>query len=169
MILRLADQHVFGRIHQDRAWPARRCHVKRLVNRLRQLINVLDEIVVLRRGAGDAERVGFLESVPPDQLARHLSGDRHDRNRVHQRIHQSRRQVGRARARSGHAHSNFAGGTGVTLGRETSILFVPHQYVLEGMVIQNVIDRKRDAPGIAKNDLRPLSNQTLNQNPRARH
>ena len=53
-----------------------------------------DQVAVLGDRHGDAADVGFLESIGADSRAAHLSGDRHDRNRVHVGVRDGRHEIG---------------------------------------------------------------------------
>ena len=54
-------------------------------------------------------------------------------------------QVGGAGSGGRQAHADFAGGARVAFGRETGVLLMPHQDVAEGVIVQGVVQRQRDA------------------------
>ena len=68
-VMPLRLENIFRNVHQHRTRTPARSQIERLVNDLRQIGDVLHQIVVLGAGARDAERVGFLKRVAADQLA----------------------------------------------------------------------------------------------------
>ena len=129
MALGLED--VLGNIHQHRTGASGGGDVKRFVNGLRQIRQLLHQEIVFGAGARDAERVGFLERVAADQLGGNLAGDGDDRNRIHHGVDQAGHQVGRARTGGRAAHAHLAGGARVSFRREAGVLLMPHQNVLD--------------------------------------
>ena len=85
---------------------------------------------MLRDRHGDADNVSFLEGIRANDGAGDLTGDGHERNRVHVRIHDGRHQVRGAGAGRGDAHANFTRHHRVTLGRMTGSLLVADQNVV---------------------------------------
>ena len=59
--------------------------------------------------AGDADGVGFLEGVRPDQRGRDLPGDHHQRDLIHKRVGNPGDRIGRAWAGGYQDHTGFAG------------------------------------------------------------
>ena len=78
---------------------------------------------------------------------------RHHRDRIHHRVDQAGDQVGRAGTGGRAAHADFAGGPRVAFGREAGVLLMPHQNVLDRVIVQGVVKRQRHAAGISENDL----------------
>ena len=74
----------FGNVDHDRAGPAAGGDMERLVQRARQIGDVLDQIIVFGARPGDADRVAFLERVVADEMGRHLPGDDDERDRIAQ-------------------------------------------------------------------------------------
>src|SRR5208283_4810870 len=146
----LSLEDVFGDVDQHRTRTAGSGDVKRLVYDTRQVVDVLHQVVVLGSGARDAEGIGFLKRIGAHQLGGDLAGECNHGDRVHHGIHQSRDQVGGARPRGRTADANPARGTRVALGGEGGVLFVPHQNMANGVVVQRVVERQRDAAGIAE-------------------
>ena len=168
-VMPLRLKYVFRNVDQHRARAAAGCDVERFVHDLRQIRHILHHEIVLGTGARDAERVGFLERIAADELAGHLPGDGHDRNRIHQRIHQARDQVGRARAGRGAAHANFAGGARIAFGREAGVLFMAHQHVANVMVVHGVVERQRHASRVTEKAIHAFAHQAFQQHLRATH
>ena len=134
---------------------------------LRKVREILDQEIVLGAGARDPERVGFLERVAADQLGGYLSGERDDRDGVHHGIDEPGDQVRGAGAGSGAAYADFAGGAGITLRRESSVLLVAHQNVLDLVIVHRVIERQRDAARIAEDAIDAFADEAIQQDPGA--
>ena len=90
---------VLGHIDDDGTGTAGLGHVERLVQHAREVVDVLDQPVVLRARARDADGVALLEGVVADQVRRHLAGDAHDGNGIHERVGEAGDRVRRAGAR----------------------------------------------------------------------
>ena len=71
----LGELDVLRDVDHDRAGPAARGDIERLMQNARQILDALHEIIVLGAGPRDADRVAFLERVVADQVRRHLPGD----------------------------------------------------------------------------------------------
>ena len=168
-IVALALQHVLRDIHQHRAGASGGGDVERLVNDLRQLVEVLHQEVVLGAGARDAEGVGFLEGVAADEFAGDLAGDGDDRNGVHHGVDQAGGQVGGAGAGGGAADADLAGGARVAFGGEGGVLLVTHQHVADLVVVEDVVEGKGDAAGIAEDAIDAFAGQAFGEHFRAAH
>lgn len=138
----VGELDVLRQVHHHRARAAAARDVERLVHDVGQLLGVLHQVVMLGAGPGDAGGVGLLEGVVADQMRRHLAGQAHDRDRVHQRVGQAGHRVGGAGTR-GHQHAaDLAGRPGIALGRMHRRLFVAHQNVPDGVLLKDlVVDR----------------------------
>ena len=86
----LGELDVLRDIDHDRARPPAGGDMERLVQRARQVGDVLHQIIVFGAGPGDADRVAFLEGVVADEMGRHLPGDDDERDRIAQRVGQAR-------------------------------------------------------------------------------
>ncbi len=168
-VVALGLEHVLGDIHQHRTRPAGGGNMKRLVNDLRKLHQLLHQKIVFGAGARDAEGVGLLEGVTTDQLGGHLPGDRHDRNRIHQRIDQRGDQVGRTGAGSRAAYAHLARRARISFGGEAGVLLVPHQDVLDRMIVERIVQRQRHAARIPEEGIDLFAQQTVQQHLCTRH
>ena len=69
----------------------------------------------------------------------------------------------------GAADAHLAGGARVALGREGRVLLVPHQHVADVVVVERVVQRERDAAGIAEDAIHAFPDQAFQQHPCAAH
>ncbi len=114
--------------------------------------------------AGDADGIGFLKRVGADQASRHLTGDDHHRDRIHQRIGDAGNRVGRAGTGCDEHDAGFAGRAGIALRRMGRCLFVADEDVADALLFeQRVVDREHRAAGIAEHDLHTEVAQRLDQ------
>ena len=77
------------------------------------------------------------------------------------RIDQPGHQIGGAGAGRGAADAHLPGGARVAFGRERRVLLVPHQDVADGMIVKRVVQRQRDAAGVAEDAVYVFTNQAL--------
>jgi len=129
---------IFGHIHQHRPRSTGPGDIKCGFQNRRKFVDILDQIVVFGDGAADAEHIRFLERVIADQMAGHLAGDGHQRDRIHVGRGQPGHQVGGTRPGGGHADAHLAGSTGKTIRRMRRSLFMTSQVKRNGRVIQFV-------------------------------
>ena len=160
---RLGHDHVLRQVHDHGAGPAGARDVVGLADHLAEIVDVLDEIVVLGTGAGNADRVGFLERIVADHVGRHLPGQADDRDAVHQRVGEAGDAVGGAGARGDQHRADLAGRARIALGRVDSALLVPHQNVAQLVLLEDgVVDGQDRAAGIAEHDLYAEVHQRAN-------
>jgi hypothetical protein len=164
------ELHVLRQVDHHRARTAVRGHVEGLVQDARQVVDGFDEIVVLRAVARDADRVAFLERVRADEVGRHLSGDAHDRDRIHHRIGETRHRVRGARPRGHENDADLARGTGIAFRRMHGALLVAHQDVLDLLLMEKrVVDRQHRPARIPEDVLDPLILQGADHHVRPGH
>ena len=153
----LAQGDVDGDVDDHRAGTPGRGDVEGLVDDPRQVGRVLDEVGVLDDRQRDAGDVGLLEGVGADEVAAHLPGDGHQRRRVEVGGGDAGDEVGGAGAAGRRADAHLAGGAGVAVGGVRRALLVAHQHVAQLLgVVEGVVERDRDAAGIAEDDLAAL-------------
>jgi hypothetical protein len=131
------------------------------VDDLGELVDLLDEVVVLGAGTGDAESVGFLEGVAADEFAGDLSGNGDDGDGIHHGVHQAGGQVGGAGARGGAADADFAGGARVAFGGEGGIFLVTDEDVTDLVIVQDVVEGEGDTAGVAEHAIDALPGQAF--------
>ena len=164
------ELHVLGHIDHHGAGTAGAGDIERLVQHLCEIVDIAHQPVVLGAGPGDADGVALLEGVVADQMRRHLAGDAHQRNRIHQRVGQRRHHVGGAGSRGHQHHAGLAGRARIALGGVAGALLVPHQDVLDLALLENlVIDRKHGAAGIAEEVLHAMIDQRAHDHGGAGH
>src|SRR5262249_39564623 len=133
-----------------------------------ELVAVLDEEVVLGRRAGDAHVVRFLERVVADEMGRHLSREGHEGNGVHERVLQSRHEVGGRGPGGDEADPRLARGPRVALRCMPRRRLLAYEDVAQALeVVQDVVDRQYGPAGQAEDGVHALTLQTLEQDARA--
>ena len=135
---------VLGQVDEHRARPAGGGQIEGLLDDPGQIPHVLDQIVVLGAGAGDADDVHFLEGVVADQRGGHLAGDDDHRHRVHVGGGDAGYGIGGSGARGHQAYADLARGPGIAVRGMDGSLFVPYQHMTQGVarqLIVNVDDR----------------------------
>ena len=164
------ELHVLGDIDDDRTGAPGGRDVERLVQHAGEIVHVLHQPVVLGAGARDADRVAFLEGVGADERGRHLPGDAHEGNRIHQRVLQGRDHVGGAGAGGDEHDARLVRRAGVAFRGVARALLVPHQDVPDRvLLVQFVVDRQHRAAGIAEQVGDAVVLQRLDDHLRARH
>ena len=98
--------------------------MKRLLDDPRDILGVLDQVMMLGDRPGDLHHRRLLECVGADDVPGNLAGDGHERHRVHLGVGQAGDEVERPGARGRHHHARLAGGPGIALGREDAPLLV---------------------------------------------
>ena len=138
----LFHQHAFGEIDQHRPRPSRDGRLESLIHDARNLRRRLHQITSLGTRQADAHRVRLLECVLADQRRRHLPGQRHHRNGIHQRRCKTGHHVGGSGPGCYQAHPWFPGSSRVSIGGKSRSLLVPNQKVMDACAIQGVVQRK---------------------------
>ena len=111
-------------------------------------------------GTRDADRVAFLEGVAAHEMGRHLARDADERNGIHERVGEPGDGVRGAGPRRDQQHPAFAGGSRVPLGCMGGALLVPHQDMLDLLLLKKlVVDRQDRASGITENMFNALIRQ----------
>ena len=164
------ELHVLGNVDHDRTGATGAGDVERLVQHARQILDVLHQPVVLGAGARDADRIALLEGVVADQVRWHLAGDAHDGNGIHQRIGEPGDGIGCTGSGGDQHDADFAGGARVALGRVHGAAFLPHQHVLDFLLLEQlVVDRQHGPAGIAEDVRHALVGQRPYDHLGARH
>ena len=155
--------------HGTRA--ARTGNVEGLVDRLRNVLGLLDEERVLHDRHHDARDVSLLEGVRADQVRRHLAGNGDERGGVKKRVSDRRDEVRRARTAGRDADADLAGRAGIALRHVASTLLVAHEHVLNGVVDRHegVVERQDRSAGDAPADRDVLGLERSDDRLRAEH
>ena len=155
---------VLGDIDDHRAGTAGLGDVKGLADGRGQVVDVLDKEVVLHAGTGDADRVHLLEGVATDDRCRHLTGDDHQRDRVHMGGRDTGHGVGRTGPRGDQADTTLSGGPGIAIGGMGGPLLMADQDVLDLVTLeQRIVDMQHGAAGIAEHVLDAFVDQRLDR------
>ena len=166
----LGELDVLRDVDDHRPRPAALGDMERLVQHARKVGDALHQIIVLGAGPGDADGVAFLERIVADEVGRHLAGEAHDRDGIHERIGQPGDRIGRAGA-GGHQHaSDLAGRAGIAFRRVHRALLMPHQDVPDLVLLkQRVVDRQHGAARIAEEMFGALVRERLDHHLGAAH
>ena len=167
----LGQLEILGDVNEHGAGAAGAGDVERLVDRLRDVLGLLDQERVLDDRHHDARDVGLLKGIRADQVRGHLAGDGDQRRGVQERVRNRRDEVGGAGATGGDADADLAGGTGVALGHVARALLVAHEHVLDGVVDRHegVVERQDRAAGDAPADRDVLGLERSDDRLRAEH
>ena len=162
--------HILGQVHQHRPRPPGPGDMKGLVYRLGQILDVLDQVVVLGAGPGDAHDVHLLKGVVADQGGGHLAGEHHDGDGVQVGRGNARHRVGGAGARGDQGHPHLGRGPGIAVRGVDRSLFVAYQDMPDaGGPVQFVIDIEDHPAGVTEDVLDSLPLQAFHQNLGAGH
>src|SRR5712692_2269133 len=154
--------NVLWDIDEDRPGAAVACDVERFLDYAREVLDVLDEIVVLCARTRDADDVGFLEGVITDHRGRHLSGDDDHRRRVHVGVGNPSDGVRRAGSRRYHHDTGTAADAGVALSHVGRALLMAYQYVFNLWLFEKrIVGRQNGAPWIAEDHVNAFGDKTL--------
>ena len=168
--LRALVLDVFRDVDEHRPRAPRLRDVESFLHDARNLVDVPNEVTVLHDRQRHAKEIGFLERTAPDHFLRHLTGDRHHRDRIHERIRDARDEIRRPRTRSCHANACFAGSPRIALGGEHPALLVARQNRADFFRLrERLVDRHRRPARIRKNDIHSFTLEARNQDFSAVH
>ncbi len=156
--------HVLGNVDHDRAGATGGGNLERFLNRGGEFRGVLHEIIVLGAVARQANRIRLLKGIGADQVRGNLSGDDHQRDRIHEGIGNAGDGIGRARARGDEDDARLAGRAGVAFGGMRRASLVPDEDMADAIVRkQLVIDGQHCAARIAEHEFDALADQHFAQ------
>src|SRR5229473_1982805 len=154
--------NVLWNIDEDRSGAAGACDVERFLDNAREILDVLDEIVVLCARTRDTHDVGFLEGVVADHRGRHLSGDDDHRRRVHIGVGNPSDGVRRAGSRRYHHDTGTAADAGVALSHVRRALLMAYQYVFNLWLFEKrIVGGQNGAPWISEDHVDAFGDKTL--------
>jgi hypothetical protein len=166
--LGLVDEDVLGDVDVHRAGAAGGREVRGLGEGVGQILHAHHEVVVLDARHRDPGRVGLLEAVLADQVARHVAGDEQRRHRVHvgvlDRGHEVRRAGPGGRQRAAEAP---AGARVAVRGVAAALLVADEDVVDLGVRGEAVVEREHDAAGVAEDGVDADALQGLEHDVRA--
>ena len=112
---------------------------------------------MLHARARNAHRVALLERIQTDGVSGHLSGNYHLRYGIHIGSGNAGHRVGHARPGGHERDAHLVGGARVAVGGVHCALLVPHQDVLDLVLLEQlVVDEQHGAPGVAEHVFDPL-------------
>ena len=135
LIVGLRGGDIFGNVDEHRAGTARTGDGKGLPHHVGQLVRVLDQVVALGDGHGDAGNVHLLEGVLADEAFHHVTGDKDHRRGVVVGGGNAGGQVGGARSGGGKAHAHLAGGAGISVGGVGGALLMGSQNMADLVLV----------------------------------
>ncbi len=146
----LLEKNVLWDVDQHRPRAAGGRQIERFLDRRRDLLGPLHEIVVLGDRQGDAGDVDLLKGVAPDQRLPDLPRDGDDGDGVEHRVREAGDEVGGARPGGRHADARLTGDTGVAFGGERRPLLEADEHVVEAGAGQGVVERDDGTAGVAE-------------------
>ena len=120
---------VFGDVDQYGTGPAAARNRERFEDGRRHVLGARHQVIVLGDRQGNAGNVAFLKRIGSNQLAAHLSGDAHDRRRVHHRRRDAGDHVRGAGSRRRDRHTDAAARPRVPIGHMRGPLLVTDEDV----------------------------------------
>ena len=130
-------EDVTRNVDKDRAGPAGRRDVERLLHGAGDLVHVADKLVVLGDGDGDALDVRLLEAVAADERADHLARHADERHGVHEGVGNSGHQIRRAGTGRAVADARFARNSSVGVCGVGCALLVLHEVVPDRVFLRH--------------------------------
>ena len=120
--------------------------MKSLTHDIHQLFLVVDQVIMLGAGSGDADYIHFLKSIVADQRGGYLTGENNDRDRVHVGRGYTGNSVGSPRAGSQQSDTHFPADSGVAVSGMDRRLFMTHQHVGEFRTLHQLVIKIDDRP-----------------------
>ena len=162
--LDLVGLNIHGDIDENRTLSSRGSDMERLLENARQILCLADDVAVLDKRLARARDVRLLKDVSAQQVASYLTGNGDHRNRIRIGGGNAGNQIGRAGARGGNANAGKAAAAGIAACRMRRVLLLTHQNVLNGRIIELVIERANRRAGVAEHNLNALRFQTSHHN-----
>ena len=164
VVRRARHRDILRDVDHDRPGPAGAGDVEGLLDRHREVADVLDQEIVLDHRARDADRVALLERVEADRRRRHLAGDDDHRDRVHVGRRDAGDGVGDAGPGGDERDADLAGRPRVAVGGVHRRLLVADQHVLDRvLLVERVVDVEDRAARVAPEVADVLCLQAANQ------
>ncbi len=161
------ELHVLRDVDHDRSGTVGGRDAKRLGHDVQQLARRRHQVVVLGDRDGETVGVDLLKRVGADHRARHLAGDRDERDRVELGVGDRRQEIGRARARGPETDRRRPRAARHPLGDEPGTLLVTREHVMDRAAVKRVVERQASAARDAGDRGDPLAFEELHDEPRA--
>ena len=161
---------VLRQIHKHGSRSPGGRNVERFFDCLRKFRHIAHKIVVFGDRKGDADNVGLLECIIPDQAQWHLSGEDHEWQRIHVCIGDSRHGVRGPGTGRHKDHPRLACHPRISLRCMSRTLLMPCEDVLDsGEVAQHIVHADRCSSGIPEEHLDFLLDERANEDLRSCH
>ena len=165
----LCIEHILCHVDDDDTGASRPRDEEGLLDHARQIIYVLDEVIVLRDRCRHTDNVRLLKGVLADIWIGDLPRDADHRNGVHIRRCNPRHEVRRARSRGRKDHADLARGARIAVCSVRGALFMAREDMRKFHLIYFIVQREDGTAGIAKDDLHALLPKALQKSPRSIH
>ena len=119
--------NILGNINKYRAWATCTSNKIRLFNDARQIMNILNKIVMLGYRHRNTLDIRLLKGVLTDKGPTNLTSNGHHRYGIHVRSHNTCYKIRCARTRGSKTYANFAGHTCITIRCMCSTLFMTNK------------------------------------------
>ena len=137
--------------------------IERFLYNARNIVDVLDEIVVLCDRGRDADNIRLLERILADIRIGHLSRDADHRNGVHVRRRDARHEIRRSGTRGRKGDADLARGSGIPVRRMRRALLMAREDVRKFHLVYFIVECEDGSPRIAEDDLNSLGLQALQE------
>ncbi len=118
--------------------------MKRAAYRVRQVVGVFDDEIMLGYGHRYSRDIDFLKAVSAEQRHGHVARNRHKRHAVEVRVRYARDEVCRARTRGRYRHADLARRFGVALGGVRRALLVRGEDLSDFRLAINRVEQVND-------------------------
>ena len=152
-IVKLRIEDILGHIDDDRPRAARARDVERLFEHARQVLYLLDEVIVLRDWRRDTTNIRLLEGILADVGVSHLSRDADERHRIRIGRRDTRDEIRRTRAGGREDDADLARRARIAVCRMDSSLLMARQDVRKLHFIDSIVEREHRAAGISEYDV----------------
>ena len=134
---------ILGEVEYHRTRSTATSDIERTAHSPRYILRTANLISPLRDRLGNAHQVNLLEGISTQSTHTHLSGDNHDRRRIHHGISNTGERIGSSRTTSHESHTHFAADSGISLCSVSSSLLVTNQDVIEHLLLSSRVTIQR--------------------------
>ena len=162
-IFRFFSRHIFQDIQKDRSRTTALGDRKGRTDRIREFIDIADQIVAFGDRHGDTGDIDLLERVLADQVLADVAGNENNRRGIHIGRRNTGSQVCCARSRCSKAYAYFSRASCISVRRMGCALFMRCQDVPDPVlvVIQSIVNIEDRAPRISEDGVHILFQETF--------